>query len=243
MVARAVTGRRWARGLAQAGVLAGFVVGALGGGACVIDVPQDPEHPCDGVRCSLNGSCRDGACYCDSGYLGNPYALHGCQSSRPGVGCTTTCGLNAYCEDGACVCEQGFLAVCGTGDCLALRQLCDGVPDCANQADEADETCAQQAVQQWTLVDDCDDGRDIEWRLWSRDRDWAWPGPDEAFVTDDEGVPSHEEVECLFGEQICLGAVAGARTWGVGVDGTGHCEGCCFICSEEPVDLGGLSCE
>ena len=101
----------------------------------------------------------------------------------------------------------------------------------------------RQAVQQWTLLDDCEDGRDVEWRLWSRDRDWAWPGPDETFFTDDEGVPSHEEVECLVGERICFGAEAGEQQWGVGVDGTAHCDSCCFICSEQPVELGGLTCE
>lgn len=232
------------RGLGRRAALGARVSLVLGLGGCVVELPDDgPPQACDDVRCSIDAYCRDGGCYCDSGYLGNPYALHGCQSSRPGTGCTTTCGLNAWCDAGACVCEEGFLAICGTGDCLALRQLCDGVPDCANQADEAAETCARQAVQQWSVVDDCEDGHDVEWRLWSRDRDWAWPSVDEAFVTDGVGVPSHEEIECLFGERICLGAAAGDRTWGVGVGGTGHCDGCCFVCSEEPVDFGGLSCE
>jgi hypothetical protein len=247
MVARAVTerGRAWARVQAFLGgrVRGAMAVGALSLPGCVIELPEDRQHPCEDVRCSIDGYCRDGACYCDTGYLGNPYALRGCQSARPGADCTTTCGLNAYCDDRACVCEEGFLAVCGTGDCLALRQLCDGVPDCANMADEAAETCARQAVQQWTLLDDCDDGIDVEWRLWSRDRDWAWPGPDEAFFTDEVGVPSHEEVECLMGEVICFGALAGELEWGVGVDGTATCDGCCFVCSDEPIDLGGLACE
>lgn len=215
----------------------------LGLCGCVIEVPPESEHACEDVRCSTNGYCRNGACQCASGFLGNPYALHGCQSTRPGLGCTTTCGLNAYCEQGACVCEQGFIAVCGTGDCLALRQLCDGVPDCPNQADEAPQTCAQEAIQQWTLVDDCDDGLDVRWRLWSLDRDWAWPGPETTFVSEGMGRPNHEEVECLQGEQICWGAQAGARIWGVGVDGTGACDDCCYRCLDEPVDLGGLGCE
>ncbi len=215
----------------------------LASGGCVVELPNDPQRPCDGVRCSLDGACRDGACFCNPGYLGNPYALHGCQSSMPGTGCTTTCGLNAYCDAGACVCEEGFVAVCGTGDCLALRQLCDGVPDCPNQADEAAQTCAQQSVQQWTLVDDCDDDQDLEWRLWSRDRDWAWPIPDHTFLTDGFALPSHEEIECFKGELICFGARGGELEWGVGLDGTGHCEDCCFVCSETPIDLGGLACE
>lgn len=228
---------RWAAGAWLWGV-------GVGLGGCVLEVPREPpDQACDDVQCSTNGYCRDGACYCTSGFLGNAYALHGCQSTRPGLGCTTTCGLNSYCENGACVCDEGFIAVCGTGDCLALRQLCDGVPDCPNQADEAPQTCAQEVIQQWTLVDDCDDGLDVSWRLWSQERDWAWPGPDHPFVSEGVGRPSHEEIECLKGEDICVGALAGERVWGVGVDGTGACNDCCFRCIDEPVDLGGFGCE
>ncbi|MCX4239350.1 low-density lipoprotein receptor class A repeat-containing protein [Paraliomyxa miuraensis] len=235
------SGWRW-----FSGAVRGLGLGlGLGLGACVVDLPDDgpPPSACDDVRCSDNGYCRDGACYCSAGFLGNAYAQHGCQSMNPGSGCTTTCGLNAYCDAGACVCEQGFLAVCGTGDCLALRQLCDGIPDCANGNDEAAQTCAQQKVQQWTLVDDCDDDLDVRWRLWSRDRDWAWPGPEETFVSDGVGLPSHEEIECLQGELVCVGAAAGGLSWGVGLDGRGQCEACCFDCTEEPVDLGAFGCE
>ncbi len=216
---------------------------ALGCPACVVEVPPEQGHPCAGLQCSDNGYCRAGDCYCESGFLGNPYAIHGCQSTAPGTGCATTCGLNAWCDDGACVCEQGFVAVCGTGDCLGLGKVCDGTPDCANQADELPQTCAQQVVQQWTVVDDCDDGVDVQWRLYSRDRDWAWPVADTVFVTDAPGIPSHEEVECLQGETICFGADAQGRTWGVGIDGTDQCDDCCFLCRVDPVDLGVVGCE
>jgi len=210
---------------------------------CVIEVPNESHGACDDVRCSIDGYCRNGDCYCERGYLGNPNALHGCQSTEPGTGCTTTCGLNAFCDTGACVCDDGFIAVCGTGDCLPLRQLCDGVPDCPNLADEAAQTCAQQEVQQWTVVDDCDDGLDIEWRMWSQERDWTWPDASSVFVSDGLGRPSHEEIECLRGEWICFGGQGGDRSWGIGVEGTGDCEDCCFRCLEDPVDLGRLACE
>lgn len=229
----------------QAGLgAAGMWAAALSFG-CVLEVPDDDAStdPCADVSCSEDGYCRDGECYCDSGFLGDPYALHGCQSTKPGLGCTTTCGLNAYCEAGACVCDQGFIATCGTGDCLALRQLCDGVPDCPNLADESDETCAQQEIQQWTLTDSCADGLDTEWRLRSAERDWAWPANGMGFVTDGHGLRSHEQIDCLRGERICFGATAGDRSWGIGLDGTGQCEDCCYRCLQDPVDLGALECE
>ncbi|MEX1361881.1 MAG: hypothetical protein AB1Z98_02075 [Nannocystaceae bacterium] len=235
--ARGTQGRGWMLGLAAT---LGLAASSLG---CVIEAPSGDPGLCEDVQCSIDGYCRDGDCYCDRGFLGNPYALRGCQSTMPGTGCTTTCGLNSYCDRGACVCEEGFIAACGTGDCLALRQLCDGVPDCPNSNDEAPQTCAQQIVQQWTVADDCSDGVGIGWRLWSRDRDWAWPNADEVFVTEGEGRPSHEEVECLKGELMCFGAVAGDRSWGVGIDGTGTCDRCCYYCREDPVDFGGLGCE
>lgn len=218
----------------------------LGSGfGCVLDLSDDDpdDSACADVSCSLNGYCRDGECLCANGFLGNPYALYGCQSTRPGLGCTTTCGLNAYCDNGACVCDEGFVAMCGTGDCLALRQVCDGLPDCPNWADEAPETCAQTEIQQWTLTDDCADGRDIEWKLWSTERDWAWPGADAVFVTDGRNWPNHEQIECLRGERICFGAAAGEHSWGVGLDATGQCEDCCFRCLSDAVDLGAMTCE
>ncbi|MCH9688332.1 MAG: hypothetical protein K0V04_43275 [Deltaproteobacteria bacterium] len=211
---------------------------------CVVEVPSERQpHPCDDLACSDNGFCRDGECFCERGYLGNPYAIHGCQSTAPGSACGTTCGLNAWCDDGACVCEQGFVAICGTGDCLSLGQVCDGTPHCANQADEAPQTCAQQVVQQWSVVDECDDGVDVQWRLFSRDRDWAWPAADLVFVTDALGVSSHEEIECQKGERICFGGDADGLTWGVGIDGLAECDDCCLLCSEQPIDLGFVACE
>lgn len=232
----------WARSLAG---LWASGAGLLLAGGCVIEIPDDDadEGACEDVRCSIDGYCRGGDCFCERGFFGNPYALHGCQTTQAGRGCTTTCGLNSYCEQGACVCEQGFIAVCGTGDCLALRQLCDGVPDCPNHADESLQTCNPPRTQQWTMTDDCVDGQDMEWRLYSRDRDWAWPSANDTFVTSGLGIPSHEEIECLGREWICYGAAADGLEWGIGLDASRTCDDCCFRCGDDPVDLGSLTCE
>jgi hypothetical protein len=209
--------------------------------ACVIDPDDEPQllGPCGGVECSDHGWCDAGECRCDPGYVGDPYAEHGC--SRVGA-CATTCGLNSYCEDGSCVCADGFIAVCSTGDCLAASSICDGVVDCANEADEADDLCATFVVQTWVVSDGCDDGQDVQWRLWSEDGAWVWPNIEEVYVTAGLGARTSETIECLEGETICLGGGADDAAWGVGIDGTMTCDRCCFACTSESIEYGALLC-
>ena len=210
---------------------------------CVIE-SDDPEvvGPCGGVACSENGYCDAGECKCAYGYVGDPYAAHGCSKIYPESECETTCGLNSYCDAGACVCAEGFIAICGTGDCLAGSSVCDGVADCPNEADEAQETCNNFVVQTWNVQDDCDDGEDTQWRIWTRDKVWVWPNIDEVFVTRGLGVLTSESIECLEGEIICLGGAAPGAAWGVGVNASMTCDGCCFTCSSGTIDYGALVC-
>lgn len=204
---------------------------------------QHPPSACDLKQCSEHGNCHAGKCRCDSGYVGNPDALHGCQALQTGSPCDTTCGLNAYCDGGACVCSDGFVAVCSTGDCIAAGRLCDGTSDCPNAADEDPLVCFDGSVQQWSTADGCDDGRPIQWRVWAQERDWVWPGPDAVFSTAELDVVDRERIECVAGELLCFGAQAGDRTWGVGLDGAGECEDCCQPCASAPVDMGVLTCD
>lgn len=219
------------------------LLGLLGG--CFVDLPaDDPLRPlCASVNCSANGHCDDGACFCDHNYVGNPYALHGCQPTGVLSPCETTCGLNAYCESGACHCADDFVAVCGTGDCVADANLCDGKNDCANAADEDPLVCYDGAVQAWNLVDLCDDHADVRWRVWAQDRDWVWPNPDDTFVSEGFDQTSVQSIECLAGELLCFGGESGDSVWGVGLDGQTRCDDCCQPCAVDPVDVGDLRCD
>lgn len=212
---------------------------------CFVDLPADAPLPsaCAGQTCSSNGHCNDGACRCDPNHVGNPNALHGCQPVGVLSPCQTTCGLNAFCDAGACRCADGFVAVCGTGDCVASRALCDGAADCANAADEDPLVCFDGAVQPWTVVDRCDDGAPVRWRVWAQDRDWVWPNPDETFVSDGYDRETEQSIECLVGELLCFGAESAGSVWGVGLDGRGQCDDCCEPCGIEAVDVGELTCE
>lgn len=231
---------------ATQGGLRGVVVLAwLSSTGCVIVEEEAPPGPCDRVACSENGYCEAGKCSCKPGYLGDPYALHGCQSAVPGSHCQTTCGLNAYCSNGACRCAEGFVAVCGTGDCIPEASLCDGYQDCQNGKDEEPAVCYPAAAQEWIVVDDCDDGLDVEWRLWSEDGTWVWPNIEEVFMTAGLGARVTESIECLEGETVCLGAAAegaSGHRWGVGIDGEMSCDGCCFRCEAGSIDYGALLC-
>ncbi len=218
------------------------VLGLLGG--CFVDLPTDSalSSLCAGKNCSTNGYCNDGVCYCSANHVGNPNALYGCQPSGALSPCQTTCGLNALCEAGACRCVDGFVAVCGSGDCVATRSLCDGAPDCANAADEDPQVCFDGALQSWSLVDACDDGDPVSWRVWAQDRDWVWPNPQDVFVSEGFDLVSRQSIECIAGELLCFGAESADSQWGVGLDGRGRCDDCCQPCESEAVDLGALAC-
>lgn len=219
---------------------------ALFGLACVIEAPSDRgDRPCNGRPCSEHGTCEGESdrCVCDAGYVGNPYAAHGCQPTQPSGQCDTTCGLNAWCDGSTCRCADGFVAVCGTGDCIAEASLCDGVEDCSNAADEQPDVCFETVVMQWWVTDDCDDGAPIEWRVWATEREWVWPGPEDAFVTRGLGERGSEAIECLIGETVCFGGSAGDTHWGVGVAGSVQCDACCEPCAAVSIDYGALTCQ
>lgn len=218
----------------------GLVLGLAG---CVVDVGSDrPPRPCDRVACSIDGYCEAGECFCEPGFVGDPYALHGCQPLGPNSPCQTTCGLNAYCDAGSCVCADGFVSVCGDANCVAEDRMCDGESDCANGNDESPEVCERAVVQLWSVVDGCDDGRDVQWQLWALDRQWAWPAEDTTFSTAGYDRVATQSIECVEGERVCFGAFEGERQWGVGRAGTAQCDDCCFVCAANDVEVGALTC-
>ena len=216
---------------------------------CVLEVPPEavPE-PCEVTVCSSHATCSGGTCSCEAGYAGNAHAVNGCQPRSPGFSCEEGCGANAYCEDGACHCESGYVAMCDEGGCLALSYLCDGVDDCADADDEQPSVCIDQAVQEWDVVDACDDGFDVRWRVWALERDWVWPPIDDTYLTDGLDVIDVEAIECIDGELLCFGATreggdAGDLHWGVGLDGMRECDGCCVACADDVVEMPALRCD
>jgi len=226
-------------------VLVGLLAGPLS--ACVIELPEDavPE-PCDLVVCSTAAYCDDGRCVCEAGHAGNPDAAHGCQPTV-GSACTDGCGAHASCDAGTCLCDEGYVATCGGADCLAIERVCDGIDDCADGADEDPMVCVDQAIQEWVVTDACLDGYDVQWRVWSLDRDWVWPSIDDTFWTVGLDVASVEPIECIEGELLCFGGESGPADgplrWGIGLDGAGECDDCCAPCAADVIDVPALRCD
>lgn len=212
---------------------------------CFVDLPVDDPlgSACTGRTCSENGRCDDGACLCNAGFSGNPYALYGCQPVATLLPCEPACGANATCVGGTCRCVDGSVAVCGNGACVATRNLCDGTADCPDGGDERPLVCFDGAVQPWRFVDLCDDDEDIRWRVWAQDRDWVWPDPESTFTAEGFAAISQQTIECVVGELLCFGAESEDSVWGVGLDGRGACDDCCEPCGIEVVDMGDLRCE
>ena len=209
---------------------------------CAVYVDPGEEGSCEDI-CGDHASCKKSVCVCDEGYDGMPEAEKGCQPTTAEGECAADgCGLNAYCSDNLCYCNAGSVAVCGTGDCLPMAKLCDGAPDCPNSADEAMELCHPTVVQDWSVIDSCSDNFDVEWRLFSQDRDWIWPNADDVFYTGGLDVEVIESIECSKGELICFGGSADGRNWGIGVNGDLECEDCCWECDAYLVEVPYLIC-
>ena len=209
--------------------LAGLILG------CAVYVDPGGEGSCSDDICGENASCKGTVCVCDPGYDGFPEMEQGCMPTQPPPStsaCDLGCGANAYCSEDLCYCQPGAVSVCENGGCLPLDQVCDGTVNCAEGNDEAVEICYPTVVMPWSVMDSCPDGLDIEWKLFSDDRDWAWPSGDDVFWTGGLDVEVFEYIECGEGELICIGAGAGDQSWGVGLDGLGGCEDCCWECTK-----------
>jgi hypothetical protein len=79
----------------------------------------------------------------------------------------------------------------------------------------------------------------VEIKFFSKARKVEWPPAGEAFVLN-RGAKHTYKLECNVGEQICYGAwpygADGRTSWGVGLDGTKGCHGCCRTCKKGDVN-------
>lgn len=93
------------------------------------------------------------------------------------------------------------------------------------------------ATIEFSVQDFCADGIGAEFRFFDLADGLAWPV---ATVGDLAKVTT--TLACVPGAQICYGAQAGDKVWGLGLDGTRPATaGACATCQNN-VALGGLSC-
>jgi hypothetical protein len=73
------------------------------------------DDPCADVDCGVGGTCFEGTCICDQGYVSD--GMGGCEEDP----CfEVDCGDNATCVDGNCVCDDGYEQN-NAGDCVLER--------------------------------------------------------------------------------------------------------------------------
>jgi hypothetical protein len=80
------------------------------------------------------------------------------------------------------------------------------------------------------MIDACNDGFYIKFRLFGPDRNVVWPAPPTYWHNEQENVVTSVTISCVKDERICYGGETGDRFWGVGLDGTAGCTGCCQSC-------------
>jgi hypothetical protein len=76
-------------------------------------------------------------------------------------------------------------------------------------------------------------GRRIEYKLFAWNRNWSWPGGNNAFDLPANNKTYKTTIQCKRGEKVCYGAwVANNRNifWGVGYNARYNCRNCCFTC-------------
>ena len=129
----------------------------------------------------------------------------------------TFCGKYAYSDRGLCVCESGYTS------------------------ENPEQGCSPAPT--FLITDGCNDGFDVEWKLYSEDRDWSWPSGSSVYVTPGLDFDQYQTIECDEGELICFGGqTAGGLVYGVGIDNSATCEDCCYVCDVGTFDLGYLTC-
>ena len=121
-----------------------------------------------------------------------------------------------------------------------------GESDAENNCSSAVRVAVQYAgpkFSTWEIVDECIDGKRLRYRLFGYDeanvRRETWPNPDDEFYSPGDGLTATHTLECAIGTtKVCYGArVEGDDSvgyWGVDVDASKGCSGCCSNCGLNP---------
>lgn len=76
-------------------------------------------------------------------------------------------------------------------------------------------------------------GRQIQYKLYSWDRNWAWPSGNRVFVLPANRETYKTKIQCKRGEKVCYGAWQTNNRrifWGVGYNARYNCNNCCYTC-------------
>jgi hypothetical protein len=145
-----------------------------------------------------------------------------------------SCTITGFCEEISCggflgtPCPAGLACVDKPGD------LCDpaeGGIDCPG-------ICLDK--MSWTVIDDCQDGSEVRFRLFEPATQTVSPrlGVFRVPLAADRETVT---IDCTPGEEVCIGAEADVgQPWGIGINGDRPCpqgETCCVDCVTERTEV------
>ena len=96
-----------------------------------------------------------------------------------------------------------------------------------------------RAVHEFLITDACDDGLDVEFRLFSLDTTQTWPNSSTLLTA---GLDATRSADPLRGGARVFGARAGDLVWGAGLDGQGGLQRPFLYLQLKQVDMSYLTC-
>ncbi|MCG7929556.1 MAG: PPC domain-containing protein [Candidatus Thiodiazotropha lotti] len=102
------------------------------------------------------------------------------------------------------------------------------------------------STMSYTIIDSCNDGYLIRYKLYDVDNDLVWPTATTHFSTQGLNRDNTHSLACRTGARICYGGSltpdGSGLYWGVGLFGNQGCSTCCYTCTNGGSVRVGLTC-
>ena len=116
---------------------------------------REPVHLIEPIKCEYY-SCNDGTCLAEKLLCDGKWH---CVDGEDEANCTAMCSGNEVSNclyecsyEYNCRCARGYFQ-CGSGGCIPVGKLCDGVDDCIDNSDEPMSCFLSAAPQQWLEIE------------------------------------------------------------------------------------------
>jgi hypothetical protein len=92
---------------------------------------------------------------------------------------------------------------------------------------------------EFAFTDSCPDGQTYAMRYFDEDTGTVWPIDaltGGVFTGHGDGMTDDSTLACIYGDKICFGAepfpTPNGKYWGVAIDNSESCIGCCHLCGQ-----------
>jgi hypothetical protein len=209
----------------------GNVVEILGAFEITSSAATDVKVFPDGLH-YISGRQTTSACGSGTG-TGSGSQIVNCQVSNwaSWSGCSNTCGGGIQTRSRSIITQPAN----GGAACPALTES----QACNTQACSAPPETASIAL---SITDSCNDGYRIDYKFFDETNNLLWPSSTEIYYTNYYNTKYTSNLACKPGANICFGGTTGNTSWGVGVNNTNSCTGCCVTCAESVTYSWNLTC-